>query len=177
MDDEAERREKQQNGYKDKWVQAETSSWCNPWSFNTPVAYQISAASATVPPQQRHGNRTPRKSSTRDLLQSRKSPRLLAKTELRPRRGQTPVKKANALTPRKAVQAQTFKQKLKIVIIKVLNENGISTRDDIFRTCANKLSVICLELLKEAKHTATSRQMYQVAKAHGKQIIEFVKSA
>jgi len=34
-----------------------------------------------------------------------------------------------------------FKQKLKVVIIKVLGEHGIHAKDPLFRTCANKLSV------------------------------------
>ena len=35
--------------------------------------------------------------------------------------------------------------------------------------------VICMELLKDSKAVASSRQMYAVAKSHAKQVVQFVK--
>ena len=71
--------------------------------------------------------------------------------------------------------SQSFKQQLKAVIVKVLSGHKINIKDPLLQTCANKLSVICMALLKDSKNSASSRQMYQVAKSHAKQVVQFIK--
>lgn len=161
-----EKAEKQQAEYRDKLIGMDIASatWCNPWSFYTSSVFQLSS-NYPRPVEVR----TPRKNPPRNNLLLRKSPRLLAKNEPRPRR--TPSKKNNAAPPNR----ESFKQQLKAVIIKVLGDHKINTKDPLFRTCANKLSVICMALLKDSKSTASSRQMYQVAKSHAKQVVQFIK--
>lgn len=115
----------------------------------------------------------------RDLAQLRKSPRLLAKTDTAVASGETtratrrtPSKKPSASAP---IPKDSFKQQLKAVIIRVLGDQKITPKDPLFRTCANKLSVICMALLKDSKDTVTPRQMFQVAKSQAKQVLQFVK--
>jgi len=163
-----EKAEKQQSEYRDKLIGMDIAlaSWCNPWSFNTCSVFQLSS-NHPRPVEAR----TPRKNPPRNNHLLRKSPRLLAKNEPRPRR--TPSKKNTVAPP--PPNRDSFKQQLKVVIIKVLSEHKINTKDPLFRTCANKLSVICMALLKDSKNTASSRQMYQVAKSHAKQVVQFIK--
>ena len=147
VDEEREKAEKQLVDFQEKWVPNDTASWCNPWSFHTSVAFQLATAPANnssggANRPAAEGQRTPRKSLNRDAILLRKSPRLLAKNEPRGRR--TPQKKTaagGALTPSKMNAKVAFKQKLKVVIIKVLSEHHITPKDPLFRTCANKLSV------------------------------------
>ena len=160
-----EKAEKLRAEYQDKWVTTDSTSWCNPWSFHTSTTFQLSQHHHAAP-------RTPRKNLPRDNALPRKSPRLLAKNEPRPRR--TPSKK-NVAPNRPIPSKDNFKQQLKAIIIRVLSEHKINTKDPLFRTCANKLSVICMALLKDSKNVATSRQMYQVAKSHAKQVVQFIK--
>lgn len=184
---EDEKAEKQQSEYQDKWVPPETASaaWCNPWSINSSTTYQLSAknrqpalaSSSAVAPARTP--RTPKKNQQqpRDLVQLRKSPRLLAKSgglTRTSKRTTTPSKKNNNERAA-AFPKDTFKQQLKAVIIKVLGDQQITTKDPLFRTCANKLSVICMALLNDSKSEVTPRQMYQVAKSQAKQVLQFVK--
>lgn len=184
---EDEKAEKQQSEYQDKWVPPETASaaWCNPWSINSSTTYQLSAknrqpalaSSSAVAPARTP--RTPKKNQQqpRDLAQLRKSPRLLAKSgglTRTSKRTTTPSKKNNNERAA-AFPKDTFKQQLKAVIIKVLGDQQITTKDPLFRTCANKLSVICMALLNDSKSEVTPRQMYQVAKSQAKQVLQFVK--
>ena len=177
MDTKRERAEKQLVDYQEKWVpqDTQTTSWCNPWSFTTSVSFNLARSNRPAETQ-----RTPRKNNPPDIALLRKSPRLLSKNDPPTRR--TPVKKAVATAaaattgPLSKMDAKiAFKSKLKVVIIKVLSEQQINVKDALFRTCANKLSVICTSLLKDTQPTASSRQMYQVAKSHVKQIVQFVK--
>ncbi|EFX84857.1 hypothetical protein DAPPUDRAFT_99209 [Daphnia pulex] len=189
---EDEKAEKQRSEFQDKWVPPETSTatWCNPWSVNSSSSYQLSiktrppAPAAAEPPVASRAPRTPKKNQQqpRDLAQLRKSPRLLAKSGGPPTRAskRTPSKKntngsAAAAGASAAFPKDTFKQQLKAVIIKVLGDQQITTKDPLFRTCANKLSVICMALLNDSKSDVTPRQMYQVAKSQAKQVLQFVK--
>ncbi len=182
---EDEKGEKQRSEYQDKWVPLETAwaSWCNPWSINSSTSYQLSTRSrqpAAPPPPTAataaaRTPRTPKKNQQplRDLAQLRKSPRLLAKSGATTRTSKrTPSKKNSTAVP---FPKDTFKQQLKAVIIKVLGDQQITTKDPLFRTCANKLSVICMALLNDSKSEVTPRQMYQVAKSQAKQVLQFVK--
>lgn len=189
---EDEKDEKQRAEYQDKWVPADvaTSSWCNPWSINSSSSFQLSArgnhsipsAPSAVPSSSAVPEvRTPKKSqqAMRDLAQLRKSPRLLAKTDAAGASAQ--VTRTTRRSPSKrntasaSVSRDSFKQQLKAVIIRVLSDQKITPKDPIFRTCANKLSVICMALLKDSKDTVTPRQMFQVAKSQAKQVLQFVK--
>lgn len=189
-----EKAEKQRTEYQDKWVPSDSASaaWCNPWSINSSTSYQLSirsrqlatgaatvaAGSASIVTATRTP-RTPKKNQqpTRDLAQLRKSPRLLAKTSGTTTRAskRTPSKKNNGAASAHPFPKDTFKQQLKAVIIKVLGDQQITTKDPLFRTCANKLSVICMALLNDSKSQVTPRQMYQVAKSQAKQVLQFVK--
>lgn len=181
MSEEDEKGEKQRTEYQDKWVQPEvaSSSWCNPWSINSSSSYQLSTRSRSQPiatsSAPARAPRTPKKNQQppRDLSQLRKSPRLLAKSGGVTRTSKRTPSKKNAVPP--TVPKDTFKQQLKAVIIKVLGDQKITTKDPLFRTCANKLSVICMALLKDSKSEVTPRQMYQVAKSQAKQVLQFVK--
>lgn len=193
MSVEEEKCEKQRSEYQDKWVPLESSwaTWCNPWSINSSTSYQLSTRSrpAVVAPcgagervvTATRTPRTPKKNQQpiRDLAQLRKSPRLLAKSGATTRTSKrTPSKKNTG--PSSSVAApsfpkDTFKQQLKAVIIKVLADQQITTKDPLFRTCANKLSVICMALFNDSKSQVTPRQMYQVAKSQAKQVLQFVK--
>lgn len=166
---------KQGAEYQDKWVplDAESSSFCNPWSINSSSTYQLSMEKSrpSVAPV---GARTPRKQKdNKDLAQLRKSPRLLAKnSSSRPNTRRTPSKKnPSAEAARGNNNKESFKQQLKGVIIRVLADQKITTQDPLFRTCANKLSVICMALLKDSKTEVTPRQMFQVAKSQAKQVL------
>jgi len=192
--------EKQRAEYQDKWVPPDTASaaWCNPWSFGTSTTFQIStrsrqptplsaAAAATTTITAATATttevRTPRKNAQQSrerLAHLRKSPRLLAKGATGRTTRRTPSKKNNAsaattTAPSAGTSKDTFKQQLKAVIIKVLSDQKIGTKDPLFRTCANKLSVICMALLKDSRTVVTPRQMYQVAKSQAKQVLQFVK--
>lgn len=185
---EDEKAEKQRSEYQDKWVPLETASasWCNPWSINSSTSYQLSTRSRqpAVPQTAAAAARTPRtpkknQQPLRDLAQLRKSPRLLAKSGATTRTSKrTPSKKnsSSSTGPSAApFPKDTFKQQLKAVIIKVLGDQHITTKDPLFRTCANKLSVICMALLNDSKTQVSTRQMYQVAKSQAKQVLQFVK--
>ena len=197
--------EKQRAEYQDKWVPSDTASavWCNPWSFGTWTTFQMSTrsrqptplapAAATTTTATTPEVRTPRKNSQQQsrrlsLAQLRKSPRLLAKgaavirtTRRTPSKNKNNNNNINAVSSSSASATAatskdiTFKQQLKAVIIKVLADQKIGTKDPLFRTCANKLSVICMALLKDSKTVVTPRQMYQVAKSQAKQVLQFVK--
>ena len=186
MDD--EKAEKQQSEYQDKWIPPDTASatWCTPWSINSCTSYQLytktrqPAPTVDAPPVSIRTPRTPKKNQQqpRDLTQLRKSPRLLAKSGGQPTRAskRTPSKKNNNVSAAAAaLPKDTFKQQLKAVIIKVLGDQQITTKDPLFRTCANKLSVICMALLNDSKSDVTPRQRYQVAKSQAKQVLQFVK--
>lgn len=41
VDEERERAEKQLADLRDKWVANDTASWCNPWSCNTSLTFQV----------------------------------------------------------------------------------------------------------------------------------------
>ena len=193
-----EKMEKQRAEYQDKWVPTDTASaaWCNPWSFGTSTTFQIStrsrqptplsaaaAATTTAATATTAEVRTPRKNAQQSrerLAHLRKSPRLLAKGATGRTTRRTPSKKNNAsaattTAPSAGTSKDTFKQQLKAVIIKVLSDQKIGTKDPLFRTCANKLSVICMALLKDSRTVVTPRQMYQVAKSQAKQVLQFVK--
>lgn len=184
---EDEKAEKQRSEFQDKWVPPETASatWCNPWSIGSSTSYQLSikprppAPAAAELPVASRAPRTPKKNQQqpRDLAQLRKSPRLLAKSGGPPTRmnKRTPSKKNTNAGASAAFPKDTFKQQLKAVIIKVLGDQQITTKDPLFRTCANKLSVICMALLNDSKSDVTPRQMYQVAKSQAKQVLQFVK--
>ena len=165
-----------------------SASWCTPWSINSCTSYQLSTktrqpapTTSEAPPVSIRTPRTPKKNQQqpRDLAQLRKSPRLLAKSGGQPTRAskRTPSKKNNNVpaAAAAALPKDTFKQQLKAVIIKVLGDQQITTKDPLFRTCANKLSVICMALLNDSKSDVTPRQMYQVAKSQAKQVLQFVK--
>lgn len=176
MSVEDEKKEKQETEYQNKWVssESESASWCNPWAINSYSTYQLSNPKKTriLQPALIPEVRTPRKQQN-DLSQLRKSPRLLAKNT-RPNTRRTPSKKNSTRVgsgPESTIISnKDFKQQLKAVIIRVLADQKISTQDALFRTCANKLSVICMALLKDSKATVTPRQMYQVAKSQTKQV-------
>lgn len=175
LDAETEKAEKQGAEYQSKWVPLETesNSWCNPWSINSSSTYQLSSNEKPCGrPAVVKEARTPRKQQTADLAQLRKSPRLLAKTS-RPNTRRTPSKKnpgGSGSVAGPGNNKDNFKQQLKAVIIRVLADQKVTTQDPLFRTCANKLSVICMALLKDSKATVTPRQMYQVAKSQAKQV-------